>query len=152
MPAVNSGRSVIDFAAAILERIHFLRDDVGGLADGAGEHRRMLDRRHFDPLEAVQTAHAVERRDHRGEAVGVFSKQALRAPNGLNWRHCRALKHKFPANGGIRRPRRDRAAAVAAAVRAGTCWRNQCGRRQEQLAEADHDRPAERIEQVRADN
>ena len=78
--------------AAILERIHFLRDDVGGLADGAREHRRLLDRRHLDALEPVQAAHAIERRDHRGEAVGVFSKQALRAPNGLNRRHCRAAK------------------------------------------------------------
>ena len=90
MPAVNSGRSVIEFPAAVLERVHFLGDDVGGLADRAGEHRGRLDHRHFDPLEAEQAAHAVERRDHRGEAVGVFSKQALRAPDGLKRASLRA--------------------------------------------------------------
>jgi hypothetical protein len=50
----------------------------------------MLDRRHLDPLEPEQAAHAIERRDHRSEAVGIFSEQALRAPDGLNWRHCGA--------------------------------------------------------------
>jgi len=75
------------FAAAILERIHLLGDDVGGLTDGPGEDRGLLDRRHLDPSEAVEPAHLVERGDHRGEAVGVFVKQALRAPNGLNRRH-----------------------------------------------------------------
>ena len=75
------------FPAAVLERVHFLRDDVGGLADRPREHRGLLDRRHLDALEPVEPAHAIERRDHRGEAVGVFSKQALRAPDGLNRRH-----------------------------------------------------------------
>ena len=94
---MNSGRSVIALPAAVLERIHFLGDDVGGLADRPGEHRGMLDGRHLDALEAVQAAHLVERRDHRGEAVGVFSEQALGAPDGLNWRHFSALKHKIRA-------------------------------------------------------
>jgi hypothetical protein len=52
----------------------------------------MLDRRHLDSLEPEQAAHLVERRDHRGEAVGVFSEQALRAPDGLNWRHAARAK------------------------------------------------------------
>ena len=76
--------------AAILERVHFLGDDVGSLADGPGEDLRRLDRRHLDQLEPEQPAHAIERTHHRGEAVGVFSKQALRAPDGLNRRHCAA--------------------------------------------------------------
>jgi hypothetical protein len=37
----------------------------------------------------------IERGDDRGEAVGVFSEQALRAPNGLNRRHFRAAKAYF---------------------------------------------------------
>jgi hypothetical protein len=55
----------------------------------------VLDCRHLDPAEAVQAAHAIECGDDRREAVGVFSKQALRAPNGLNLRHWPALKHKL---------------------------------------------------------
>ena len=78
MPAVNSGRKGERFPAAILERVHLLGDDVGGLADRAGEDRGLLEHRHLDPLEAVEPAHAIERRDDRGEAVGVFPKQALR--------------------------------------------------------------------------
>ena len=81
-------------AAAVLERIHFLGHDVGSLADAAREHRRLLDGRHLDPPEPEQPAHAIECRDHRGKAVGIFSKQALRAPNGLNRRHRARLKHK----------------------------------------------------------
>ena len=53
------------FPAAVLERIHFLGNDVGGLADRPREHCGLLDCRHLDPLEPVQTAHAIERRDHR---------------------------------------------------------------------------------------
>ena len=37
-------------------------------------------------------AHTVKGRNHRGEAVGVTAKQALRAPDGLNRRHCRTAK------------------------------------------------------------
>jgi hypothetical protein len=73
--------------AAILEGVHFLRDHIGRLADGAREHAGLFDGRHLDPLEAVQAAHAIERLDHLREAVGVFSEKALRAPNGLNRRH-----------------------------------------------------------------
>src|SRR5438445_3273334 len=83
------------FAAAVLERIHFLGDDVGGLADRARENMRLLNRRHFDAFEAVKPTHAVERRNHRRQAVGVFVQKALRAPDGLNRRHCRAAKACF---------------------------------------------------------
>jgi hypothetical protein len=47
----------------------------------------MLDRRDLDAFEPVKPAHAIECGDDRGEPVGFFSKQALRAPNGLNRRH-----------------------------------------------------------------
>src|SRR6478672_5956568 len=79
------------FPTAILERIHLFGDDIGGFADRAGEHLRLLDRRDLDPPESEQPTHAIERGDHRGEAVGVFSEQALRAPDGLNRRHWRGL-------------------------------------------------------------
>ena len=81
---------MIEFAAAILERVHFLGDDVGRLADRAREDLGLLDYRHFDALEAEQAAHAIEGRDHRVEAVDLFSDQALRAPDGLRSAHCRA--------------------------------------------------------------
>ena len=129
------------FAAAVLERIHFLGDDVGGLADRPREHGGLLDRRHLDPLEPVQPAHAIERRDHRRQAVGVFSKQALRAPDGLNRRHCRALKHKFS------RMRNQRVGCGLFCSRS-RMLAEEARRRQEQFPEADHDRPAKRIEQV----
>ena len=99
MPAVNSGRSVIDSPPrSSNEYISFETTSVVSpivRANTCG----LLDGRHLDALEPVQAAHAVERRDHRGEAVGVFSEQALRAPDGLNRRHCRALKHKIRASG-----------------------------------------------------
>ena len=101
-----------------------------------------LDRRHFDPLEAEQAAHAIERRDDRGEAVGVFSKQALRAPNGLNRRHCARAKAHFCGKRNQRRgccPRLRWRSRISA---------EEARRRQEQLADADPDRPAERVEQV----
>ena len=91
---MNSGRSVTASPAAILERIHFLRHDVGGLAHRPREHRGRFEHRHFDALEAVQAAHAVERRDDRVEAVGLLAEQALHAANGLgglDFRHMVGL-------------------------------------------------------------
>ncbi len=70
-------------ARTIVEAVHFLRHHVGGLAHCPREHRGRLNHRDFDPLEPIQTAHAIERGDHRVEAVGVFSDQALRPPDGL---------------------------------------------------------------------
>ena len=52
-PAVFSGRSVIAVAAAILEGVHLLRHDVGGLAERAGENARVLEDRRRPFLEAV---------------------------------------------------------------------------------------------------
>ena len=47
------------FPAAILERIHLLRDDVGRFTDRPGEYGSLLDRRDFDAPEPVQAAHAI---------------------------------------------------------------------------------------------
>ena len=94
MPAVNSGRSVTRIAAAVLERIHFLRHDVGRLAHRPREHGGRLEHRHFDAAEAVEAAHAVEGGDDRVEAVGLFAEHALHAANGLgglDFRHMGGL-------------------------------------------------------------
>ncbi len=92
MPAVNSGRRVSEFAAAILERIHLLRDDIGGLADRAAEHFGLLEHRHFDPAEAVELAHPLEGLDDMRESLGLGAEDVLGAADGL-WRlaHGRAL-------------------------------------------------------------
>jgi uncharacterized protein YcaQ len=49
----------------------------------------MLDHRNFDAPEPEQAPDALERADHRMEAVGVFTEQALGAPNGLRRGHSR---------------------------------------------------------------
>ena len=89
MPAVNSGRRVSAVAAAILEAVHLLGDDVGGLADRAGEDLGRLEHRHLDPAEAVEAADAVERLDHRLKAVGLLAPDILGAPDLL-----RTLAHR----------------------------------------------------------
>src|SRR3546814_2119763 len=48
------------FAAAIVERVHFLRHDVGRFAERAREHRGRLDHRHLDALIAIEAAHRSE--------------------------------------------------------------------------------------------
>ena len=60
-------------AAAVREGVHLLGDDVGGLADRAGEDLGRLEHRHLDMLEGVEPAHAIERGDHRVEAVGLLA-------------------------------------------------------------------------------
>ena len=141
MPAVNSGRNVIDSPPrSSNDYISFETTSVVSPI-GPREHRGLLDRRHLDPLEAVQAAHAIERRDHRGEAVGVFPEQALRAPDGLNRRHRSAAKAQF---------RELRNQRVGCAGRSCSRWRRKkLGGGKNSLRNADHDRSAERVEQVR---
>ncbi len=94
--AADAGRELRSkrdqFTAAILERIHFLRDHIGGLANGPGEDRGRLDDRYFDTLEPEQATHPIEGVDHRVEAVGLFSEQGLGPANGLRRRHLRGLR------------------------------------------------------------
>ncbi len=73
------------FAAAVVERVHLLRHDVGRLAERAGEDAGELEHRHVDAAEAVQLAHAVERLDHRIEARDVVAIEVLRAPDPLHF-------------------------------------------------------------------
>ena len=70
-------------AAAILEAVHLLGDDVGRLADRAGEDLGRLEHRHLDPAEAVEPADAVERLHHRLETVGGFAPDILGSPDLL---------------------------------------------------------------------
>ena len=70
-------------AAAILERVHLLRDDIGRLADGAGEHFGLFEHRHLDPAEAIELAHALEGFDHEGESVGIGAENVLRPADRL---------------------------------------------------------------------
>jgi hypothetical protein len=70
-------------AAAILERVHLLGDDVGGLADRAGEHLRRFEHRHLDAAEGVEAAHALEGRDHRLEPVRFLAENVLGAADPL---------------------------------------------------------------------
>ena len=56
MPAVYSGRRVSNFAAAIRERVHLLGDDVGRLADRAGEHLGELEDRRRHLAIAIESA------------------------------------------------------------------------------------------------
>ena len=63
-------------AAAILERVHFLRHDVGAFAQRTGEHRGRFKDGHFNPLESIEFAHPVKGGDDMGEA---FLKRLRRA-------------------------------------------------------------------------
>ena len=77
---------------ALGEAVHLLGDDIGGLADGAGEHFGRFEHRRFDALKGVQPAHAFECVNHRVETVGALAPDILGASDPL-----RALAHRFAA-------------------------------------------------------
>ena len=78
--------------AAILERIHFLRHHIGGLANGPGKHLGEFKHRRMDALEAIKFAHPVERLDHMVEPRRLLTKNVLRAPHAPRLVcHARAL-------------------------------------------------------------
>ena len=89
MPAVNSGRRVrlspprSSKLYISLETMSVVSPIERAKTGGALEHR------HLDPAEAVEPAHALERRDHRLEAVGVLAPDVLGASDLL-----RALAHR----------------------------------------------------------
>src|SRR3546814_9362610 len=66
-------------AAAILERVHLLRDDIGGLTERAREHGRRLEHRDFEALEAIEPPHAIEHIGDAREAALVLAENVLRA-------------------------------------------------------------------------
>ena len=70
-------------AAAIGEGVHFLRHDVGRLADRAGEDFRRLEHRDLDTLEAIELAHAIEGIEHMGEATLFAAENVLRAADAV---------------------------------------------------------------------
>jgi hypothetical protein len=71
------------FAAAILERIHFLRHHIGGFAQRAREHRGLFKDRHFHAAKAVELAHALERLDDMAEGFRLGAEDVLGATDGL---------------------------------------------------------------------
>ena len=87
MPAVYSGRRVSDLAAAILERVHLLADDVGRLADAAGEQLGELEDRRRHLAIAIETRHVARRVDDMREAPVLVGKKIVRATHGLQFAH-----------------------------------------------------------------
>src|SRR3546814_13352877 len=70
-------------AAAILERVHLLRDDIGGLTERAREHGRRLEHRDFEALEAIEPPHAIEHIGDAREAALVLAENVLRAADAV---------------------------------------------------------------------
>src|SRR3546814_20787463 len=66
-------------AAAILERVHLLRDDIGGLTERAREHGRRLEHRDFEALEAIEPPHAIQHIGAAREAALALPENVLRA-------------------------------------------------------------------------
>ena len=113
MPAVNSGRRVSEFAAAIIEGIHFLGDDIGCLAQAAAEHGGLFEHRHFGAAEPVELAHPLERLDDMGEGFGfgtgsgcarrTFWRKAEARPCRRNVRERVRKLFRFPARAGVQK-------------------------------------------------
>ena len=70
-------------AAAILERVHFLRHDIGRFAERAREHGGRLEHGQFDALEAIEPADAVEGVDDAGKAALFISEDVLRTTDAF---------------------------------------------------------------------
>jgi hypothetical protein len=70
-------------AAPILERIDFLRDDVGAFADRADEHLVASNTGISTRWKAVEPAHAIERRHDRVETLGRLADNVLSTPDRL---------------------------------------------------------------------
>ena len=70
-------------AALVGEGVHFLRHDIGGLADRAREHLGRLEHRHVDAAEAIQPANALERVEHLGETALLGAENVLRAADAI---------------------------------------------------------------------
>ncbi len=90
--------------AAILERIHLLRDDIGGFAERAREDRGRFEHGHLDPAEAVEPAHMLERLDNAGETLRLFAQHALGAADGFG---CFDLGHVARGSSRSSRHRRE---------------------------------------------
>ena len=70
------------FAAAVVERVHLLRNHVGRLAERAGEHLGLLEHRHLDAAETVELAHALEGLNDMRERLGLGAEDVLCAADG----------------------------------------------------------------------
>jgi len=70
-------------AAAILEGVHLLRDDIGRLTQRTREDRGRLNHRQLQPLETIKPAHAFKSRDDMREPLLGFAIHILRATHRL---------------------------------------------------------------------
>ena len=87
MPAVYSGRRVEQLAAAILERVHLLGDDIGRLADAAREQLGELEDRRRHLAIAIEARHVARGVDDMRKAPVLVGKEVVRATHGLHLAH-----------------------------------------------------------------
>ena len=87
MPAVYSGRRVSDSPPRSGEGVHLLGDDVGRLADAAGEQLGELEDRRRHLAIAVEARHVARRVDDVREAPVLVGKKVVRATHGLHFAH-----------------------------------------------------------------
>ena len=74
-----------EFAAAVVERVHLLHDDVGGFAQGAGEHAGVLEDRGLPFVEAVGGGDAAGDVHDAVEAALFLADQVVGAAGGLQF-------------------------------------------------------------------
>ncbi len=68
-------------APPVLERVHFLRHHISRFTERPRKNRRRFENGHFDALEAIEPADAIERLHHMMEAVGGLAEHVLCAPD-----------------------------------------------------------------------
>ena len=91
-------------SAAIFERIHLFRDNIGRLAKAAGKDLRLFKHRHFSAAKPVELAHTLKRVDHMGKTLGIATENILRAANGFGrvFAHALAPKGMCPLSQSLR--------------------------------------------------
>jgi hypothetical protein len=74
-------------AAAVVERVHLLADDVGRAADAAGEQLGRLERRRLDPPVTRAAEDPLGVRFEHGAPLRVGGQHVERSPRGLDRAH-----------------------------------------------------------------
>ncbi len=86
-------------AAPVLERVHLLGNDVRAFTKRTGENSGRFKHGHFDPVKAIEVAHALKGRDHMREAflerVSGAPQHVLRAAHriGCLWARIFIFRH-----------------------------------------------------------
>ncbi len=78
-------------AAPVLERVHFLGHHIGRFTERSRKNSRRFENGHFDALESIEPADAIERLHHMMEAVSSLAEHVLCAtygPGCFDFRHC----------------------------------------------------------------